>query len=214
MLTAQQVALSYGNTPVLDDISFHIKPGQFTVVIGPNGCGKSTLLKALCRLHRTERGSIKLQGRDINVFSQMELARQVALVRQSASVAFDFTVEEIVLLGRLPYVRRFQAETAMDWDVVERYMRLTGLEPYRHRRLSSLSGGERQRVFIAQALVQEPQLLLLDEPTNHLDINHQIEILDLIWELNQKQGLTVIAVLHDLNLASLCSSSVSLRSGN
>ncbi len=203
MLVVNDLTLAYGTEPVIKQVSFSIPKGQFAAVLGPNGSGKSTLLRALCRLHRPQTGTIRLIGRELANFGQQELARQIAFVRQSSSVAFDFTIEELVMLGRLPYLRRFQAETSHDYAVVEHYMRLTGLWDMRKRYLYSLSGGEQQRVFVCQALVQEPSLLLLDEPTNHLDINHQLELLDLVATLNHEQGITVIAVLHDLNLAAL-----------
>jgi len=203
VLVATDLKLAYGHKLVIDQVTFAVPQGQFAVILGPNGSGKSTLLRSLCRLHQPQTGTISLAGRDLRHYSQQELARNVAFVQQTTSVAFDFTVEEIVLLGRLPHLRRFQTETQHDYAVVEHFLRLTGLWELRQRRLHSLSGGERQRVFLCQALVQEPKLLLLDEPTNHLDINHQLEILDLVSALNQDQGLTVIAVLHDLNLAAL-----------
>lgn len=203
MLVVNDLTLVYGTEPVIKQVSFSIPKGQFAAVLGPNGSGKSTLLRALCRLHKPQTGTIRLAGRELASFGQQELARQIALVRQSSSVAFDFTIEELVMLGRLPYLRRFQAETSRDYAVVEHYLRLTELWDMRKRHLCSLSGGEQQRVFVCQALVQEPGLLLLDEPTNHLDINYQLELLDLVATLNREQGITVIVVLHDLNLAAL-----------
>lgn len=203
MLVVDNLTLVYGKNPVVEEVSFAVKEGQFVAVLGPNGSGKSTLLRALCRLHKPQTGSISFAGRDLQDWRQQELAQQMAFVQQSSSVAFDFTVEELVMFGRMPYLRRFQAETEHDHAVVERYLRLTGLWEMRNRGLHSLSGGERQRVFVSQALVQEPRLLLLDEPTNHLDINHQLELLDLVATLNREQGITVIIVLHDLNLAAL-----------
>lgn len=203
MLVVDNITLTYGQEPVVEQVSFNIPSGQFVAVLGPNGSGKSTLLRALCRLHRPQEGSIYFAGRDLRHWGHRELARKMAFVRQSSTVAFDFTVEELVMLGRMPYLRRFQAETEHDYALVRHYLQLTGLWPLRQRGLHSLSGGELQRAFLCQALVQEPQLLLLDEPTNHLDINHQLEILDLIASLNREQNITVIAVLHDLNLAAL-----------
>lgn len=203
MLVVNDIALAYGDNIVVDQVNFTIPRGQFAAVLGPNGSGKSTLLRALCRLHLPVSGNIMLAGCSLSDYSHQELARQLALVQQSPVIAFDFTVAEIVMLGRLPYLRRFQSETSHDYAIVEHYLRLTGLWSMRNRRLHSLSGGEQQRVFMSRALVQEPSLLLLDEPTNHLDINHQLEVLDIVAKLNREQGITVIAVLHDLNLAAL-----------
>ncbi len=203
MLVVTNLTLSYGQKPVVEEVSFEISQGQFVAVLGPNGSGKSTLLRALCRLHKPQTGTVSFAGRDLRDWSQRELAQQMAFVRQSPAAAFDFTVEELAMLGRMPYLRRFQRETEQDYAVVHHYLRLTGLWPLRHRGLHSLSGGELQRAFVCQALVQEPKLLLLDEPTNHLDINHQLELLELLAALNREHRLTVVAVLHDLNLAAL-----------
>lgn len=203
MLVVDNVTLAYGKKPVVEQVDFVVQKGQFVAVLGPNGSGKSTLLRALCRLHLPHTGTICFAGRNLQDWRQQELAQQMAFVRQSSSAAFDFTVEELVMFGRMPYLRRFQAETEHDHAIVERYLRLSGLWEMRNRGLHSLSGGEQQRVFVSQALVQEPRVLLLDEPTNHLDINHQLELLDLIAMLNREQGITVIGVLHDLNLAAL-----------
>lgn len=202
MLITRSLTLAYGKNVVVRDVSVEIPAGQFVAILGPNGSGKSTLLKAFCRLHPPQSGEVLLTGSKLESLSPQQLARQVALVRQESTVAFDFLVEELVLLGRMPHLSRFQAEGERDWQIVDRYIRETRLESLRTRPLSQLSGGERQRAFLAQALAQEPSLLLLDEPTNHLDINHQLETLDLLRHLNST-GMTIVAVLHDLNLASL-----------
>lgn len=203
MLKLDAVTLSYGQTTVVDQVSLEVARGEFVALLGPNGSGKSTLLRAACRLHPPHSGSIQFAGQPLTQLPQRELARQMALVRQDSAVAFDFTVREIVAMGRLPYLGRWQTESAADIAVVEHYLQQTNTAGLADRRMHQLSGGERQRVFLAQALAQQPQLLLLDEPTNHLDINHQLELLDLVQVLNRQQGLTVIAVLHDLNLAAL-----------
>lgn len=203
MLVVDNLTLSYGKEPVVEQVGFSIPKGQFVAIIGPNGSGKSTLLRALCRLHPPQVGTVRFADRNLLDWRPQELAKHMAFVRQSSFAAFDFTVEELVMFGRMPYLGRFQAETENDHAIVEQYLRLTGLWEMRHRGLHSLSGGELQRAFVCQALVQEPTLLLLDEPTNHLDISHQLDLLDLVAALNVKQGITVIAVLHDLNLAAL-----------
>lgn len=203
MLVVDNLTLAYGKLAVVKQVGFSIPKGQFVAIIGPNGSGKSTLLRALCRLHVPQAGTVSFADRNLQDWRQQELAQQMAFVRQSSSAAFDFTVEELVLFGRMPYLGRFQTETAHDYAVVERYLRLTSLWEMRHRGLHSLSGGELQRAFVCQALVQEPTMLLLDEPTNHLDISHQLDLLDLVAKLNQEQKITVVAVLHDLNLAAL-----------
>ena len=203
MLSVEHVDLAYGKQTVVDGVSFQVRRGEFVAVLGPNGSGKSTLLRALCRLHPLQSGHVSFLGRPLASIKQRELARQLALVRQESFVSFDFTVREVVTMGRLPYLGRWQQESAADLALIDGYLAQTRIANLADRPMHALSGGERQRVFLAQALTQEPELLLLDEPTNHLDINHQIEVLDLVREQNRQRQLTVIAVLHDLNLAAL-----------
>ena len=182
--------------------TFNLGKGVFTGIIGPNGSGKTTLLKLISRVLKPSGGSICLDGREIASFSQKELARRMAVVTQDGDAGYLFTVEEIVLMGRAPFLGRFQSETMEDRAIVRQVLEMTGCTHLRERRLSELSGGERQRVMIARALAQEPKVLLLDEPTNHLDIGYQQEILDLVKRLSVTHGVTVVAVLHDLNLAA------------
>lgn len=203
MLSVEHVTLAYGQQVVVRDVNFQVRRGEFVAVLGPNGSGKSTLLRALCRLHRLQEGNIAFWGKSLAAVPQRELAQQLALVRQESSVSFDFTVREIVAMGRFPYLGRWQREGDVDLAVVQSYLEQTKISDLSERRMHELSGGERQRVFLAQAMTQQPELLLLDEPTNHLDINHQVEVLDLVLEQNRQRELTVIAVLHDLNLAAL-----------
>lgn len=203
MLSVEQVALAYGRQLVVTDVSFRVRRGEFLAILGPNGSGKSTLLRALARLHPLRSGQIIFLEKPLAAISQRQLAKRLALVRQESFVAFDFTVREVVGMGRLPYLRRWQHESAADLSLIESYLEQTRISHLADRPMHALSGGERQRVFLAQAMTQEPELLLLDEPTNHLDINHQIEVLDLVRTQNRQRELTVIAVLHDLNLAAL-----------
>lgn len=203
VVAAQGVDFSYYNGLVLRDVTLSLAPGAMVSLIGPNGSGKTTLLKILCGLLKPKRGEVLLGGRDIGRLSRRQVAREVALVPQELSVPFDFTVREMVTLGRTPYVRHLRGMTAQDHEVVERMLALTNTEALAHRPFNELSGGEQQRVIIAMALAQEPRVLLLDEPVVHLDVNHQVEILELIRRLNRQAGLTVLATMHDLNLASL-----------
>ncbi len=203
-LLVRNLTLSYGDRVVLSDVNLAVNPGDFVGLIGPNACGKSTLLKAVSRVLQPDAGSVVLDGRD--VWRQMtlaETARSVAVVPQDFPVGFPFTVEETVALGRTPYVSRLRGEKPRDLAQAREAMRVTGTLALGPRLLSELAGGERQRVILAKALAQEPRLLLLDEPTSHLDINHQVEILDLLLRLNRTGDLTVVIVLHDLNLASI-----------
>jgi iron complex transport system ATP-binding protein len=193
---------SYGKSRVLNDVDFTVRPGEFVGILGPNGSGKTTLLNCVSGQLRQDSGKALVCNKDARMTDSLEMARLVAIVPQESSMTFGFTVEEVVLMGRYAHLKRFSLENEKDFDIAEKAMHATGVWKLRERLVTNLSGGERQRVVIARALSQEPKVLLLDEPTTHLDIRHQLEVLNLIKELNQTQGLTVLAVFHDLNLAS------------
>ena len=187
---------------VLKDINFKIEKNELIGVIGPNGSGKTTLIRAMTKILKLQEGNVCFDGIDINKLGFRDLAKKVAVVSQSYDTDFDMTVEDFVLLGRIPYRRAFQfLETETDLKIAEQAMQLTDTLHFKERLLSELSAGERQLVFIARALAQEPELLLLDEPTSHLDIAHQVKILGLIRKLNRQNQISVIIILHDLNLA-------------
>lgn len=192
----------YGKKKVLEDISFFVEKGEFIGIIGPNGSGKSTLLKTASGVIKPMRGSIALDGKNLSFLSVREIARSIAFVPQELFIPFSFTVLEIVLMGRSPYLGRFQEPAKKDLKIVTDALRLTDSTEFINRYFDELSSGERQRVIIAKALAQEPAILMMDEPTSHLDITHQIKVLDIVKKLNTKKGLTVLIVLHDLNLAS------------
>ncbi|MEW6662922.1 MAG: heme ABC transporter ATP-binding protein [Bacillota bacterium] len=203
----------YETFHVLEDISLTIPTGDFVGIIGPNGSGKSTLIKGLAATLAPRVGSILMDGQEFNKRSRRELAHHLAVVPQETTASFDFTVEEVVLMGRSPYLSGWQVESPEDLQAAAEAMRLTGTWDLRHRPVTHLSGGERQRVFIARALAQNTPVILLDEPTAHLDINHQVEVLNLLRRLNH-QGVTVIIVFHDLNLAAqYCSQVILLHQG-
>jgi iron complex transport system ATP-binding protein len=193
---------SYGRRGVLHDIGFDIGAGEYVGIIGPNGSGKTTLLGCLTGALRYQKGEVTIGGKDVRTTSSLDIAKMVGVVPQETSVGFEFTVQEVVLMGRYPHIDRFGLERHVDFEVADEAMRSTDTYRLRERMVTTLSGGERQRVIIARALAQEPKVLLLDEPTSHLDIRHQLEILELIRDLNGKRGLTVLSVFHDLNLAS------------
>ncbi|MFH1245076.1 MAG: ABC transporter ATP-binding protein [Candidatus Omnitrophota bacterium] len=202
MLRVMNLTCGYARRMILWDISFAVDNGEFIGIIGPNGSGKTTLLRAISRVISPQSGSVLLENRDIRYLGFKELAGMMAVVPQGFNGSV-MTVEEFVLLGRIPHHSRLQfLETGKDLEIAERCMVLTGTLELKERFMEELSGGERQLVLIARALAQEPKLLLLDEPTAHLDIAHQVRILDLVKKLNRELGLTVIVVLHDLNLAS------------
>lgn len=203
MLQIESLTVGYGGAPVLKGLDLAVGRGELLVVVGPNGSGKSTLVRTLTRALTPTVGRILLGGRDLWRMRPRDVARQLAVVAQETAVGFEFTVEEVVALGRTPHLRPLRGETPRDRAAVAEAMRLTGTAPLAGRLITALSGGERQRVMVARALAQEPRLLVLDEPTAHLDIAHQVEVLDLVRRLNRTQGLTVLVILHDLNLAAL-----------
>lgn len=202
ILETKNITFGYKTKKILDDISFSVQESDLLGIIGPNGAGKTTLFKTITRLLKPWNGKIFLNGNDISSLSTRDVARTVATMPQFLEVPFSFTVEEFVKMGRYPFKNKFESLNRHDFEAIENALSLTDTLPLRERLILELSGGERQRVVLAQALCQEPKLLLLDEPTAHLDIGHQIEILDLIKKLSKQNKLTVIVVLHDLNLAS------------
>jgi iron complex transport system ATP-binding protein len=213
-LKIDSIESGYADNIVLKGISFNVKKGEFIGIIGPNGSGKTTLLKTLSHIIRPFKGNILLEGKDIHSLSALALARNLAMVGQGMFSIFSFTTEEIVLMGRSPYIGLLGHEKKQDIEKVNRVLEITGLTCFKNKPIDELSSGERQRVLIARALAQEPKLLLLDEPTAHLDIGYQTDILDLVSALKDNEHLTVICVLHDLNLASqYCDKLVLLENG-
>ena len=202
ILEVENLTCGYDSRFFIQEVDFNLEEKEFVGIIGPNGSGKTTFLRAISRLLRPKRGKIFLEGDDIWRAIPRELARKMALVSQSPPVN-DMSVEEFILLGRIPHFEKFQfLETRNDFEIAHKAMLLTDTLKFRARLMDEMSGGERQMVFIARALAQEPKLLLLDEPTTHLDITHQVVVMDLLKRLNREFGLTVLIVLHDLNLAS------------
>lgn len=201
-LEVDQVSYGYEKAPVVKDLSFSLAKGQFLGIIGPNGAGKTTLLKMINRALSAQRGQILLEGLNLRDLSQEKIAQAISMVGQDLEASFSLTVLDLVLMGRLPHLSRFQKESKSDLEIARQCLELTETADLAGRQLNQLSAGERQRVILAKALAQKPRLLLLDEPTAHLDIGHQVKIFDLLVKLNQEQGLTIVAVLHDLNLAA------------
>lgn len=202
-LTAQNIEFAYDGQTVLNGVDVSLEKRGLVALLGPNGSGKTTLLKILSGILPPRVGHVMMDGADLHTLNRRQIAQRIAMVPQELHVPFAFTVREMVLLGRTPYTRPLLGESAHDHAAVDRAMDLTETRALADRVFGELSGGEQQRVVIAMALAQEPQILLLDEPTVHLDINHQIEVLELIRKLNRERGLTVLATMHDLNLASL-----------
>jgi iron complex transport system ATP-binding protein len=202
MITVSGLSCGYGDRPVLRDLEVEIKNGEIMGVIGPNGSGKTTFLRAVSGILPAWSGSVSVDDREITEFHPKELAKKIAVVSQYMDNSY-ISVEDYLLLGRIPYYVNFQFfEQEHDWKTVNKYLEITGIEHLRSRRMGELSGGERQLAMIARALCQETDIILLDEPTSHLDILHQSEILSLIRKLKTEGEIAVVAVLHDLNLAS------------
>jgi iron complex transport system ATP-binding protein len=201
-IEVKDLNFSYDGKPVIHDVSFVLKTGEFLGVIGPNGAGKSTLLRLLSRILDTRQGEIVVQGQKIRELDRRDLARAIGFVPQETHFALDFTVADIVLLGRYPYLRPFQTESGPDREIMEQALTEAGIVEFKNRPVNTLSSGERQRVVIARTLCQQPKILLLDEPTSHLDLRHQTGIMDLLKKLND-QGISIVIVNHDLNLAAI-----------
>jgi len=201
-LQINQASYSYRDGFALKDIDFSVKKGEFLGIIGPNGAGKTTLLKMLNRTFTPQKGQISLEGKNLNSLTLRTIAQKLSMVGQDIQLSFSLTVLDLVLMGRFPHLRRFKTEVKSDIEVAHNSLELTQTLALADRDFSHLSAGERQRIVLAKALAQEPELLLLDEPTAHLDIAHQTKVFDLLTNLNKKNNLTIIAVLHDLNLAA------------
>jgi iron complex transport system ATP-binding protein len=202
MLDIRDLTCGYGKDPVLRDVSVSVGDGEFVAIIGPNGSGKTTLLRAISKVVMPRKGTVLLDGKDIRHLSFRDLARRIAVVTNLRDADLNMCVEDFVLLGRIPHRKGITiTENSTDRESVHKALALTDTLGLKRRRADSLSSGEKQMVYIARALAQEPRLLLLDEPTSHLDITHQVRVLDLIRRLNRERALTVITVLHDLNLA-------------
>ncbi len=202
LIEARELGFRINGTLILHCNTFSLGAGEMVGLIGANGAGKTTLLKVLGGLWQGTQGEVRLVGRPLGSISPREVARLVAHVPQSTATDFAFTVRELVLMGRNPHLGRFQLERPQDRAVAEEAMQRMGIEKLADRLITTLSGGECQRVFIARALAQQPRILLLDEPTANLDIKHQLQVLSLVRELAQQEGLGVMAAIHDLGLAA------------
>jgi len=202
IIEVKNLSFKYLSSAVLNNLNFSVEKGEFISIVGPNGTGKSTLLKILSGFLEYSGGEVIFDGKDLKKVKPLELARKRAFVTQDNSVNFPYKSIEIVMMGRFPYSGLLENETKEDEQIVKEIMEKTSVLHLASRPVTELSGGERQRVMIAKALAQKPQVLFLDEPTASFDINYQIDILDYIKTLNRKEGVTVLMVIHDLNLAS------------
>lgn len=213
MLKADNLASGYGEKEVLRELGLRVEKGERMTIIGANGSGKSTLLKTLSRNLRPRKGVVYLDGISILEQDTRTVARRLAMLPQGPRAPEDFTVRDLVSCGRHPYLGWNGRLKSRDLKIVDWAMAAARVEDLQHRAVSTLSGGERQRAWLALALAQQPEVLLLDEPTTHLDIGCQIEVLELVKSLNEKLGITVIMVLHDLNLAARYSKTIAVLKG-
>lgn len=200
-LSAQNLNIGYGEKLIVEDFSLNVPAGRFSVIIGPNACGKSTLLRAIARVHSPSAGEVRLDGVPILSLPSKHLARQMGFLPQASEAPDGMKVRELVSRGRYPHHGLFQRWSEADEIAVTRALDLAQVCDLAERDLTALSGGQRQRVWIAMVLAQETPILLLDEPTTYLDLAHQVELLALLRRLNRAEGRTIVAVLHDLNLA-------------
>jgi iron complex transport system ATP-binding protein len=213
MIRLNKVDAGYGEVPALREIDVHVGERDFIGILGPNGSGKSTLLRIISGIMKPSSGEVEIRGKKISELTRREISKLLAVVQQEALFAFDFTVMEVVLMGRNPYLRRLQMEGEEDLRAAREALEMTDTLHLSERSINELSAGERQRVVIARALAQKTEILLLDEPTAHLDIMHQIEIFELLKSLHQ-DGMTIVLVSHDLNLAGeYCADLILLNQG-
>ncbi len=201
-IRASSIRAGYGSNEVLHSVTFEVSPGEIFAIVGPNGSGKSTLLKALLGSMRLRGGTVELLGDPLGSYDRRALARTVASVAQENTVAFRFTVLEIVLMGRAPHLGAFHFESGQDLRIAYDALGCFDLLEFANRYLEELSGGERKRVFLARALAQSPKIVMLDEPTAFLDLKHVAGIFDRFRSLARERGLAIIATLHDLNVAA------------
>lgn len=215
-LSLQQLSGGYDKTPVIQNVELSIHPGEWLTLLGANGSGKSTLLKLCGRLLLPQSGQVLLDGKAIHHQPAKVIARSLALLPQQQIIPEGITVEQLVMLGRSPHQAWWQWEPDLAGLIhVDQAIAWTALEGHRDRPISELSGGERQRAFLALALAQNPAVLLLDEPTTFLDIRYQLQLLELLKRLNRERGMTILAVLHEVNLAARYSDRLAfLRQGH
>ncbi len=198
-LNAEHLSVSLTGTDIVRDISIKVENKQFVGIIGPNGCGKSTLLKSIYKIIKPQKGSVFLGDKDVIKSSARAVSKDMAVVGQFNDLSFDFTVQEMVMMGRSPHKQLIENDNIQDYKIVEDALARVDLSEYADRSYLTLSGGEKQRVILARAIAQKPEFLVLDEPTNHLDIKYQVQILSVVKSLN----IGVLAALHDLPMASV-----------
>lgn len=197
-LKVNHISVSFSGADIVNDISLHVEAGKFVGLIGPNGCGKSTLLKSIYKVVRPKNGTVFLDDHDVLRSTPKDIARKMGVVGQFNEMSFDFTVHDMVMLGRTPHKKLMERDNKEDYEIVAAALEKVNLASYANRNYQTLSGGEKQRVILARAIAQQPSFLILDEPTNHLDIKYQLQILSIVKSLQ----VGILAALHDLTLAA------------
>ncbi|MDO5734041.1 MAG: ABC transporter ATP-binding protein [Eubacteriales bacterium] len=200
-IKVRNLSVSYGSKKVIHDFDCEIREGEILTIIGPNGSGKSTILKAVTGLLPYQEGTVELYGRDLQDWKTKEISQRIAVLPQIHQAPGDFTVEELISYGRMPHQSWFKTDSKEDREIVAWAMETTGVKEFAKRKIHQLSGGELQRVWLACTLAQKPRILFLDEPTTYLDIAHQLEIMHLVRDLCDKEGIGIVMVLHDLGQA-------------
>lgn len=213
-INTQSLSLGYGEKIIINEMNIEIPHGEITVFIGANGCGKSTLLRSIARLLKPHSGSVLLEGKAISSMSSKDIARKMSILPQAPIAPEGLTVYQLVKQGRYPYQTWLKQWSTLDEEKVQKAIEATNLTEFKDRAVDELSGGQRQRAWIAMTLAQDTDIILLDEPTTYLDMAHQIDILDLLFDLNESENRTIVMVLHDLNLACRYADNlVSLKDG-
>lgn len=201
-LAVENISFSYGVKPILENVSLSVEPGELVSILGHNGSGKTTLLRCISGYLKPAAGAVRINGAPVAGLSANELAKRMALVPQNPVMEFDFTVRDIVLMGRNPHIGRFSNETEADYRAADAALARTGMAEFAERSVLTLSGGEWQRTIIARAICQKSDIMLLDEPVASLDVKHQIEILRLVRSLCRENGVCALCVMHDVNLSA------------
>lgn len=210
-ISLEQLSVTLGGQTILNGIELELPANKTVGIIGPNGSGKSSLLQCIYRALRPTTGAVFLDGIALEQYSMRQSAQKMAVVAQHNYYNFDFTVQDVVLMGRSPHKRLLERDNADDYKIVEKSLAVVGMSGFEHRIFSTLSGGEQQRVILARALAQQTPCLILDEPTNHLDIKYQLQLMDIVCGL----GCTVITAIHDLNIAALyCNQLIAMQNGS